>query len=57
MRSPGRALAPSPLGRLLVAYLILHFPDVVDVNFTAHVEEQLDEVSGAMSVLCPSCAR
>jgi DNA topoisomerase-1 len=42
----GRTLVPTPLGRLLTAYLTLHFTEYVDVNFTAKVEEQLDEVSG-----------
>lgn len=44
----GRTLVPSPLGRLLTAYLTIHFTEYVDVNFTAKVEEQLDEVSGAL---------
>lgn len=42
----GRTLVPTPLGRLLAAYLTSHFSEYVDVNFTAKVEEQLDEVSG-----------
>jgi DNA topoisomerase IA len=42
----GRTLVPTPLGRLLTAYLTSHFSEYVDVNFTAKVEEQLDEVSG-----------
>lgn len=42
----GRTLIPTPLGRLLTAYLTIHFTEYVDVNFTAKVEEQLDEVSG-----------
>jgi DNA topoisomerase-1 len=45
----GRSLAPTPLGRLMVSYLTLFFPRYVDVNFTAKVEEQLDEVSGGSS--------
>jgi DNA topoisomerase-1 len=44
----GRALVPTPLGRLLTAYLTSHFSEYVDVNFTAKVEEQLDEVSGEL---------
>jgi DNA topoisomerase-1 len=46
----GRSLAPTPLGRLMVAYLTLFFPRYLDVNFTAQVEEQLDEVSGETRV-------
>eukprot|EP00775_Hariotina_reticulata_P013174 gene13174-13305_t len=40
-----RSLVPTPVGRVLTGYLILYFPEYVDVNFTAKVEEQLDEVS------------
>lgn len=50
IRNPGRALVPTPLGRLLSAYLALHFGEYVDMNFTAEVEEQLDEVSGGRNV-------
>jgi hypothetical protein len=48
----GRTLVPTPLGRLLTAYLTIHFTEYVDVNFTAKVEEQLDEVSGAVATFC-----
>jgi hypothetical protein len=48
----GRTLVPTPLGRLLTAYLTIHFTEYVDVNFTAKVEEQLDEVSGAVTTFC-----
>ena len=51
VRSAGRSLVPTPLGRLLSAYLAIHFPEYVDVNFTARVEEQLDEVSGGYVTL------
>lgn len=46
MVKSGRTLVPTPLGRLLTAYLTIHFTEYVDVNFTAKVEEQLDDVSG-----------
>lgn len=46
VRGSGRSLVPSPLGRLLSAYLTIHFNEYVDLNFTAKIEEQLDEVSG-----------
>lgn len=48
---------PTPLGRLLTAYLDTHFPEYVDVNFTAKVEEQLDEVSGATRQPIGTCNR
>jgi hypothetical protein len=37
----------------MVSYLTLFFPRYVDVNFTAKVEEQLDEVSGNIVKSCP----
>lgn len=46
MCKSGRALAPTPLGRLMTSYLTLFFSKYVDVNFTANVEEQLDQVAG-----------
>ena len=36
---------PTKLGRAVTGLLIQHFPDVVDIGFTAKVEEQLDEIA------------
>ncbi|MBI3322057.1 MAG: type I DNA topoisomerase [Candidatus Omnitrophica bacterium] len=40
----GRALAPTELGETVTDLLSQHFPRVLDVKFTAHMEEELDEV-------------
>ncbi len=40
----GRALSPSNLGEVVTDLLAQNFPQVVDVQFTARLEEQLDEV-------------
>lgn len=40
----GRALAPTELGQTVTDLLSQHFPQVLDVQFTARVEEQLDRV-------------
>ncbi len=37
-------LAPSELGRLVTSRLVLHFPRILDVNFTAKMEESLDKI-------------
>ncbi|MDD5307278.1 MAG: type I DNA topoisomerase [Deltaproteobacteria bacterium] len=37
-------LMPSELGRLVVERLVLHFPRILDVDFTASMEETLDRV-------------
>jgi DNA topoisomerase-1 len=39
-----RRFAPTDLGFLVNDKLVQHFPDVVDVQFTAGMEEKLDEV-------------
>ncbi|WP_258360891.1 type I DNA topoisomerase [Moorella sulfitireducens (nom. illeg.)] len=35
---------PTELGRVVVDLLKEHFPDIIDIEFTAHMEEQLDEI-------------
>lgn len=35
---------PTPLGVAVTDYLVKHFPDILDVQFTAGVEQQLDEI-------------
>ncbi|HNY21339.1 MAG TPA: type I DNA topoisomerase [Treponemataceae bacterium] len=39
-----KQLVPTQLGRIINEILVGHFPSVVDVNFTAKVEGELDEV-------------
>ncbi len=39
-----RRLQPTELGKAVNAWLIEHFPDIVDVGFTAEMEEELDDV-------------
>ncbi|MEE8369708.1 MAG: DNA topoisomerase, partial [Dehalococcoidia bacterium] len=41
----GRYLRPSDLGFVVNDLLVEHFPDFVDVGFTAEMEEELDEVA------------
>lgn len=41
----GRALKPTQLGRDVNELLTGYFPDVVDVGFTAQMEEELDEIA------------
>ncbi|MGO0122702.1 type I DNA topoisomerase [Desulfothermobacter acidiphilus] len=40
----GRYLKPTSLGRMVVKLLKEHFPEIVDVGFTAAMEEKLDRV-------------
>jgi len=39
-----RRLAPTDLGMLVTDLLVEHFPDIVDLGFTAQMEEELDEI-------------
>jgi DNA topoisomerase-1 len=44
-RIEGRRLVPTEIGILVNDLLVKHFPEVVDVGFTAHMEEDLDRVA------------
>ena len=43
--SEKRTLRPTELGFIVSDLLVEHFPDIVDVSFTAQMEAQLDEIS------------
>ncbi len=40
-----RVFVPTPLGCAVIDYLLERFPSIVDVAFTAHMEDQLDEIA------------
>ena len=41
----GRRLEPTDIGETVNDLLVEHFPDIVDLNFTARMEDELDEVA------------
>ena len=41
----GRQLAPTTLGKVVNMMLVKHFPDIVNIQFTAEMEEKLDEIA------------
>ncbi len=41
----GRSLRGTPLGELTVNYMKEHFPEIIDYEFTASMEEKLDSIS------------
>jgi DNA topoisomerase I len=45
VRLEDKRFYPEDVGMVVTDKLIEHFPDVVDVNFTAHLEEELDEIA------------
>lgn len=44
VKQEDRRLYPTELGKTVNAWLIEHFPEIVDVRFTAGMEEELDDV-------------
>ena len=40
----GKSLKPTPLGEVVNGLMVDQFSDIIDIEFTAHMEEQLDEV-------------
>jgi len=45
VRKEGRALIPEDVGFVVVAFLSEHFPDIVDLGFTARMELDLDRIA------------
>ena len=45
VRLETRRFFPTPLGEVVVAYLKQHFSEVVDIAFTARMEDELDEIA------------
>ena len=45
VRVESRRFFPTPLGEVVVAYMKQHFPEIVDVSFTATMEDELDEIA------------
>ena len=45
--------APTKLGTVVTNLLTAHFPDIMDVGFTARVEEELDEIAGGERAWTP----
>ena len=48
-----RRLEPTELGELVNDLLVEHFPDVVDVDFTANMEERLDDIAQGRRMWVP----
>ncbi len=44
----GKTLKPESRGRVLTEFLLAYFPRYVDYSFTASLEDELDEVAGAL---------
>jgi len=44
VRRTGGSLVPTKLGRIVTDMLIEHFPEIMDLKFTAEMEEELDRI-------------
>lgn len=44
---------PTEIGMLVNDLLVEHFPQIVDIGFTAHVEEELDDIAAGKSEWVP----
>lgn len=45
VKKEGKQLSPTDTGELVNDLLVAHFPDIVDFQFTAKIEEDLDEIA------------
>jgi DNA topoisomerase I len=45
VRLDSRRFFPEDVGEVVVDLLVEHFPDIVDVSFTARMEEELDDIA------------
>ncbi len=46
VRREGKRLIPTELGEVVTDLLVEHFPDIMDVDFTARMEAELDRIAG-----------
>jgi len=52
-RSEGKRLKPTELGFIVNDALVKHFAEIVDVGFTAHMEEDLDRIASGETEWVP----
>jgi len=53
----GRAFVPTDIGRIVSRFLVRYFPVYVDFNFTAQMEDVLDEISNGEKAWQPELDR
>ena len=53
LRSESRRLFPTPLGEIVTEQLEVHFPEIVDLGFTARMEETLDDIATGEKEMSP----
>lgn len=45
VKTEDKKLAPTPTGEIVNSFLVDHFPEIVDLGFTARVEEEFDDIA------------
>ncbi|CAN5791727.1 type I DNA topoisomerase [soil metagenome] len=53
VRTESRRLSPTPRGEVVVELLENHFPEVPSVDFTARMEDELDEIAAGQKKMTP----
>ncbi len=53
VRKDGGRFVPTKLGTAVNVFLTAHFPDIIDVGFTARVEDQLDDIASGQREWTP----
>lgn len=48
-----KKIAPTPIGTTTVDFLVRYFPDIVDLKFTAEMEDDLDQIAQGKEELAP----
>ncbi len=45
VKNEDKKLCPTPTGEIVNSFLVDHFPDIIDLGFTAKVEEEFDDIA------------
>ncbi len=45
IKTEDKKLAPAPIGEVVNDFLVEHFPDIINLGFTAHIEEEFDKIA------------
>lgn len=48
-RLEARKIGPTPIGKTTTDFLVKYFPNIVDVSFTAGMEDSLDKIAGGQA--------
>ena len=52
-RIEDKKIKPTPIGETTDDFIVRYFPDIVDLKFTAQMEEELDEIAGGKMEMAP----